>query len=180
MSIGNNWSWSFGDGGSASTRLISHAYTAFGRYTVTETVYATGGSDSASTTITTDLSPPSGTIVINGDATNTASTSVTLTLSATDKQALIEGQTAACTNYTSYSKGINGIMVDIAGLANSASLGAADFAFKVGNDSTPSGSGWSAGPTPRSVTVRTGAGAGGPYSCRRASIGSMAAARIAG
>ena len=35
---------------------------------------------------------------------------------ATDKTALLPGQTATFANYTSYSRGINGIMVDIAGL----------------------------------------------------------------
>ena len=39
---------------------------------------------------------------------------------ATDKQALLPGQTATFANYTSYSQGINGIMVDIAGLVNPA------------------------------------------------------------
>lgn len=46
---------------------------------------------------------------------------------ATDKQALLPGQTASFTNYTSYSKGINGVMVDIAGLGSPLNLTAADF-----------------------------------------------------
>jgi len=33
---------------------------------------------------------------------------------ATNKQALLPGQTATFANYTSYSKGINGVMVDVA------------------------------------------------------------------
>ena len=37
---------------------------------------------------------------------------------ATDKQALLPGGTANLTNYTSFSRGINGIMVDIIDLAN--------------------------------------------------------------
>ncbi|MGA2060941.1 MAG: hypothetical protein ABSG67_10700, partial [Thermoguttaceae bacterium] len=45
---------------------------------------------------------------------------------ATDKTALLPGQTATFANYTSYSLGINGIIVDIQGLANAGSLTAAD------------------------------------------------------
>src|SRR6185437_12705632 len=53
---------------------------------------------------------------------------------ATDKSALLPGGTATFANYTSYSKGINGIMVDIANLpAGTTSLSPSDFAFHVGN-----------------------------------------------
>jgi hypothetical protein len=51
---------------------------------------------------------------------------------APDKQALLPGQTADFANYTSYSRGINGIMVDIAGLPEEVTLTAADFAFRMG------------------------------------------------
>ena len=78
---------------------------------------------------------------------------------ATDKQALLPGQTAALKNYTSYSRGLNGLMVDIAGLANAGSLNAADFLFKAGNDSSPAA--WATLATAPAVTVRTGAGTGG-------------------
>ena len=74
------------------------------------------------------------------------------------KQALLPGQTASLINYTNYSRGINGIMVDIVGLAGRA-VTAADFAFKVGNSSDTSQ--WSLAPAPLSVTVRRGAGADG-------------------
>jgi hypothetical protein len=76
-----------------------------------------------------------------------------------DKQALLPGQAAAFVNYTSYTRGINGLMVDIAGLWNRGALNAADFTFKVGNDANPAG--WIAAPDPLSVTVRSGAGDGG-------------------
>ena len=46
-------------------------------------------------------------------------------------QALLPGQKATFANYTSYSKGLNGIMVDIAGLAGTPST--ADFQFRYGN-----------------------------------------------
>src|SRR5207248_5029700 len=71
------------------------------------------------------------------------------------KHALLPGQTATFANYTSYSKGINGIIVDIAGLpSGGASLSADDFIFKGGNDNNPSA--WPAAPAPAAVTVRPG------------------------
>ncbi len=76
---------------------------------------------------------------------------------ATDKEALLPGGVAAFKNYTSYSKGLNGVMVDIANLPGAPT--AADFGFRVGNSSTPDV--WSAGPAPTSITVRAGAGVGG-------------------
>ncbi len=54
---------------------------------------------------------------------------------ATDKAALQPGGTATFANYTSFSRGINGIMVDILGLKGMPT--AADFQFKVGNDDDP-------------------------------------------
>ena len=77
---------------------------------------------------------------------------------ASNKTALMPGGTATFANYISYSKGVNGIMVDIANLQGQPT--ASDFMFRVGNDSTPDG--WGA-PTlpPTSVTVRAGAGING-------------------
>ncbi len=76
---------------------------------------------------------------------------------ATDKRALLPGQTATFANYTSYSRGINGIMVDVANSAGAPT--AADFEFKFGNHDDPSD--WEIAPPPSSVTVRQGAGVGG-------------------
>ena len=62
-------------------------------------------------------------------------------------------------NITGYDKGINGIMVDLSGSGNHASITAADFVFKVGNNNSPDT--WSAAPAPSDVQVRTGAGVSG-------------------
>ncbi|MBN2477316.1 MAG: tandem-95 repeat protein [Pirellulales bacterium] len=78
---------------------------------------------------------------------------------APDKQALLPGQTATFANYTSYSQGINGIMIDVLHLADPDMLGPLDFQLKVGTDSNPDT--WVPGPPPSSVTVRPGAGVGG-------------------
>jgi hypothetical protein len=76
---------------------------------------------------------------------------------ATDKTALLPGQTASFSNYTSYSRGLNGLMVDIAGLGTTVT--AADFAFKAGNDSNAAA--WASAPAPSIVSLRRGAGVGG-------------------
>jgi hypothetical protein len=75
---------------------------------------------------------------------------------ATDKQALLRGQTAGFINYTNYSRGLNGIIIDVADLAGTPR--ASDFTFRVG----PRLDGqWQTAPAPRSVSVRPAAGVGG-------------------
>ncbi len=76
---------------------------------------------------------------------------------ATDKSALLPDQTATFANYTSYSRGINGMIVDIADPLRTPSE--ADFEFKVGGDDTPGD--WDDAPLPSSVTVRPGQGTDG-------------------
>ena len=73
---------------------------------------------------------------------------------ALDKQALLPGQTATFANYTSYSRGINGIMIDVVDPARGPT--ASDFRFRVGNDNNPGS--WAELTVPASVTVRDGAG----------------------
>jgi len=78
---------------------------------------------------------------------------------ASDKTPLLPGETATFQNYTSYTKGLNGIIVDIAGLAGTPT--ADDFVFRMGNDSSPGA--WPLAPKPpnENITVRPGEGAGG-------------------
>ena len=76
---------------------------------------------------------------------------------APDKEALLPGGAGGLANYTSYWRGINGVMVDIANLPGTPT--AADFIFKVGNDSNPAA--WATAPSPSSITVRAGEGTGG-------------------
>lgn len=75
---------------------------------------------------------------------------------APDKQALLPGGQASFANITSYTRGLSGVTIDLAGLAQGSALNAADFQFHVGNSVT-----WSTAPAPVSVTVRGGAGAAG-------------------
>ena len=71
--------------------------------------------------------------------------------------ALLPGFGAEFANYTSYSRGINGIMIDIAGLFGVPTL--ADFQFRTGNSSTVDA--WPAASAPTSISLRRGAGTGG-------------------
>ena len=70
---------------------------------------------------------------------------------ANDKSPLLPGGTATFANYTSYSRGINGILVDFNNLEAGTQLSASDFQFAVGNSNTPSS--WTAAPAPLSVTM---------------------------
>jgi len=91
------------------------------------------------------------------DGNNAAANALDDGAIASDKQALLPGQTATFANYTSYSRGINGIMIDIDGLAGTPTVD--DFGFKVGNNNDPKT--WAQAPLPTSITVRKGAGVDG-------------------
>lgn len=93
------------------------------------------------------------------DGNNPAANAADDNAIATDKQPLAEGATAVFANYTSYSKGLNGLMVDIAALPAGQTVAASDFTFKVGNDNNPSA--WATAPAPNGFLVRPGAGAEG-------------------
>jgi hypothetical protein len=64
---------------------------------------------------------------------------------------------AGAQSVSNYTRGINGIIVDVSG--NHGELGLDDFTFRVGNNNAPQS--WAAGPTPASIVVRVGAGVGG-------------------
>ena len=78
---------------------------------------------------------------------------------APDKQALRAGQSPGFANFTSYSRGINGILIDVQGLPAGNGLGAADFFFEVSGINLNGALVAAAAPT--SVTVARGAGTGG-------------------
>ena len=77
---------------------------------------------------------------------------------ATDKLALRPGGTASPINCSSYSLGINGIMVDFSTLSGTPT--AADFEFRMGNGNTDPAT-WAIAPAPLSVRVLPGQGVGG-------------------
>ena len=77
---------------------------------------------------------------------------------AVEKQALRPGEAPGAANVTGYTRGINGMMIDLAGLPQGVTLMADDFEFRARRGGAP---GWAAGPAPREVAVRHGAGASG-------------------
>jgi hypothetical protein len=79
---------------------------------------------------------------------------------APDKTAYLPGAgVATYDNLSNYSRGINGIIIDLVGGGAHASINANDFLFKVGNNNSPST--WAAAAAPNAISVRTGAGVSG-------------------
>ena len=78
---------------------------------------------------------------------------------AVDKGPLLPGKKATFANYTSYLKGINGLMIDIAGLAPGYTPDVDDFEFRVGNSNNTAA--WTDAPSPIAVTRRDNAGTDG-------------------
>jgi hypothetical protein len=74
------------------------------------------------------------------------------------KSALRPGQQASIDNYTVFSKGINGIMIDFEEFTGTPTL--ASFVFHHGNDANPDK--WDRAPNPISMTVRQGENRGDP------------------
>jgi hypothetical protein len=93
------------------------------------------------------------------DGNNTAANNNDDAAIAPDKTALLPGAIATFANYSSFSKGINGIIIDIANLANPNAISLGDFEFKVGNDNNSAN--WRNAPAPASISVRSGAGLNG-------------------
>ncbi len=92
------------------------------------------------------------------DGQNGSSNLTDTTAVASDKLPLLPGQTATFANYTSYSKGINGIIIDVANLDNLPRY--EDFNFRVGNDNNPAN--WAMAPVlPLLVNDYPGRGPGG-------------------
>jgi subtilisin-like proprotein convertase family protein len=76
---------------------------------------------------------------------------------APDKSALRPGGRAGFANYSTFSQGLNCVMLDLAGGAGTLTL--ADFQFRSGNTADPAG--WPAAPAPVEMAVWPGAGVAG-------------------
>jgi hypothetical protein len=75
----------------------------------------------------------------------------------TSKQALLPGQTATFQNVTGYSKGMNGVIIDVANFDNLPRF--EDFSFQVWDGSNPSG--WQTAPIPALINDYPGRGPNG-------------------
>ena len=149
----------FGGSGSSRTVTVTPAPNRTGTCSITITV----GDGSSTATDSFTLSVDSGVvgryIFYNQsafDGNNAAANAADDGAIAPDKIALRPGQTATFTNYTSYSRGLNGVMIDIDGLPGIPDL--SDFTFRVGNNNNPAG--WATAPDP-TISVRQGSGSGG-------------------
>lgn len=92
------------------------------------------------------------------DGNNTAANAADDGAIAIDRIAYLPGDgIAQPENVSSYSRGINGIMIDVAG--NHGPLSVNDFTFRIGANNDPDS--WASAPAPSAVVVRAGAGAGG-------------------
>ena len=84
---------------------------------------------------------------------------------APDKSAYLPGGgDATVANFTNYSRGINGIIVDLTSGGSHAAISAGDFVFRISDTSganANSPQSWAAAPAPLSVQVSIGGGAGG-------------------
>ena len=73
---------------------------------------------------------------------------------APDITPLLPGNKATLANISNYSRGINGLMIDVLGL--SAVPSSADFEFKIGTSTDPTT--WATAPAPTSISIRSGVG----------------------
>jgi uncharacterized delta-60 repeat protein len=96
---------------------------------------------------------------------------------AADKVAALPNQPLTRANVTSYSRGLNGIILDMTGLPAGPGPTATDFSFQGGTDANEAN--WPDVPGPTSVLVRRGAGAGGADRVTLAWDGAAAAVKNA-
>lgn len=119
------------------------------------------GTSPASNELT--VTPPMPTVVANSvfyngstfDGFNGSSNLPDTTSVPSNKQTLLPGQTATFQNVTSYSKGINGVLVDVANFYNLPRF--EDYAFQVSTDGVT----WTKAPDPSIINVYPGRGPSG-------------------
>ncbi|HXG47900.1 MAG TPA: Calx-beta domain-containing protein, partial [Methylomirabilota bacterium] len=103
MSLGGSaWNWSFGDNTVTNTRSPFHRFTVFTNTTARLTVTGLLPSHSASLTITNDITPPAGQIVIEGGLSLTTNRVVRLDVAATDNSGVVAEMRFSNTNNQSW------------------------------------------------------------------------------
>ena len=149
----------FSANGTHAARNTIATFSAAGTYSFLATITDTAGKTATSSVnVTVDSSVVGRDIFYNGSVFDSGGDDAAI---ATDKSALLPGQTASFANYTSYSRGINGIMIDIDRLTGTLTL--ADFTFKVGgaspSDINPAN--WATLAASPAISMRPGAGVNG-------------------
>ncbi len=166
LSTANNTTFAINGLSSATTGSglysISIKIAGSGIYTFGDATDLLAGSDTESWNTTAPTSIQGRYIFYNNsafDGNNVAATPGDDAAIATDKSALRPGNgKATFSNYTSYSKGINGVIIDLANLPTG-SLSEEDLVLKVGNVATPSL--MSPLDVPPEITIRHGGGKNG-------------------
>jgi hypothetical protein len=167
---------SLDDGSSWELRNLSGITSGAGTYTLALVSGVAGISDLIGNSLASDAvdswtvsAPPAATVVgrytfynaSSFDGGSAAADALDDAAIATDKQARVGSAAGALANYTSYVRGLNGLMVDVAGLGGGVTLSADDFVFRVAGDLGAAAAGWADGPAPSLVNIRRGAGVGG-------------------
>jgi hypothetical protein len=159
----DGYEWTI-DGDSYTDQQVTYTLDPIGDHEIRLEVTDETGQSTVTKTAVSNVAAGAGEGVIGGyffynnsayDHNNPALTPADDTAIATNKQTIKELEQAGFANYSTYEKGITGVMLDVEGLGNSASLD--DFEFRSGpGDISPSA--WSEGPRPDYFEVREGAG----------------------
>ncbi|NLF30482.1 MAG: hypothetical protein GX591_06305, partial [Planctomycetes bacterium] len=161
MLTGESQTWTF---------ALGHRYTAAGTYDATVRIYdgnlAAPAVEMPVTVMIEAATVPATVLDRHVFYNNSAADGFTVGADPADdgavdagKNALLPGCASGPDNVTGYSRGVNGLMIDIADLADPDALSPADFTVRVSHD--PVGGAWTPGPTPATVAVRRGAGTDG-------------------
>jgi hypothetical protein len=167
----SQWTINWGDGAPAQVvtghpASTTHTYTVPGSPTITASATDEDGTYNSGNSVSVNVGPGASGASIAGryvfynnssfDGGDPAPGAADDAAIATDKSALLPGQTATFANFTSYFHGLNGIMIDATGLTNAAAISATDFLFTTGTSPDPTT--WTPAPDPASVSVRAVAG----------------------
>ena len=161
------YTWDFGDGSDPVTgqnlTSTNHTYTQFGLMTVTLTVADDDGGQTQDTwfvtvkrPVVTDQFMFYNNTIYDGNGSQVSA--IDANAIDTSKTALLPGETADTSNYSTCVSGINGIMIDVLGLADPSVLTIDDLELRVGNDNQTNS--WSNAPQ-ATLNLLQGAGENG-------------------
>lgn len=139
------WSWSY-----TPTAMLTNQ---------TVTITASDGVNNSTTTFVVNaaVAVTRATVYYKGSAFASGGVDAALDTSAVNKlvKANNTSQTMTFGNISNYSRGLNGLVFDVAGLV-ATTLTAADFEFRIGNSNTPST--WASAPAPSLIQVTPASG----------------------
>jgi hypothetical protein len=165
MSTQPTFAWSLGNGSIGSVNSSTGLYTAPSS-SGSATVIASSGSVNGSANVTVLPATVAdeymfyfGSSAFDGGDTSPSSAdlnAIAENADGSDKNALAAGGTGSFANVSSYSDGLNGILIAFSNLPSGTSFTSADFQFNVGNNTNTST--WSSAPTPTAIATWTSGG----------------------